>query len=752
MYCDCIFLKRLCYIALITITPFSVILGQTTNKEKAKQLEGLATHTSGVLSDISEEIRAMRSGPVTQHVTISDDGVLTLSRWFYCRPSDTGKMVKATSVKRFALADLHNTATHHCDINRHSNTITLFDKECCWSLGFPSTADTEQAYSLLESLITSVPAIPPTSPSSCAAAAARAGYKYLVVASRCEEVSETMRLLSMPEPSRRLLCWLTKRNPQEMEALFHESRNRLPLFLFDITALDGGSFFTQSIPGNTTFLPCSIGSDMMQSVYSDEKDEFEAFLKSSPFVGICFESMPDFLSPVAILCKACDEHKIRKTARSLEMPIKEAHWYFTTVLDDMNGVPLGTTSSWVTGINNNSYDILRYCLFHKELTQTLFAYMLYPEFPSLKNLLKMKSRYRKDCTIGEMVCRTSHALDRQAEKLPEWHVRVLRIALVTHEFGGPFGDDTEIGYNSWPLSLAVAEKMGLTKQEKKALQALIEDPPVVAVQKAEKKKKEKEDPLFLSFVQESRTASEIGISLQEWLQIKACFYEILSIQGKPPGRRQSVAQTIKCLQKRYSSILPFGVPRGTLFCHGPLKTRDMYSSYIWEVRDPLHRDGLFLKRWREKFERMIVEGKKVSGKGHFWDWLNKELQDKPGFPNDYLKDSERDACRAWFEGGALVAPQLPSLDEVELMFVVDDWGRMYLGLKNDGERPQDRRMNHASLLGGRPVASAGKLLFKNGSVVGITDHSGHYRSGPDEMAVALSVLEKMGVSLGQVKE
>ena len=48
------------------------------------------------------------------------------------------------------------------------------------------------------------------------------------------------------------------------------------------------------------------------------------------------------------------------------------------------------------------------------------------------------------------------------------------------------------------------------------------------------------------------------------------------------------------------------------------------------------------------------------------------------------------------------------------------------------------------------MASAGKLTFKGGKVIGITDHSGHYRCGADELAVALSVLEKMGVSLDQV--
>jgi len=115
-----------------------------------------------------------------------------------------------------------------------------------------------------------------------------------------------------------------------------------------------------------------------------------------------------------------------------------------------------------------------------------------------------------------------------------------------------------------------------------------------------------------------------------------------------------------------------------------------------------------------------------------------------------MNDKEREQYRARFDDGVLVFPKLPSIEDVEMMFVLDEWGRLYIGMKNDGERPDEKGFNHASFLGGRPVASAGKLIFREGRVIGITDHSGHYRCGRNELALALEALQKMGVTINQV--
>ena len=747
-------LKRLCFIILIAISPAAPLVGQTSANEKAKQLETLATHSSGGLSDIPEEIRALRSGPVTQRVKVSSDGVLTIAKSFHCKPfsgqCDTGKPVVATSLKRFSLAALKNGASRCYEINRHVNTLQLFDSECGWSLGFASTADTERAFALLGSLIASARPATASPAFSPAAVAAHAGFKYLVVSFRCEDVADGVRLLSMSEPSPRLLCWLTKSTPDKVEEVCAESMNRLPLFFFDLSLLDTSSFFTLSIPGCSSFLPCSIGDDVVQSVYSAEKSSFESFVKRSPYVGIHFQTMPSF-APIAVVCKLRDEHVIAKAAKVSGLRIKEADWHLFSGLNPVDGIPRGTTSSWVTGMSDTSYDILRTCLFSKELTPAIFAYMIYPEFPSLKKLLNTKSRYQKDLSLEEMICRTSCSLKKKIAQLSEFQGRVLRIALATHELGSPFGEDTDLGYNSWPIALALAEKVGMTEQEKKALHALIDDPSLCTAPKKDKKKKT--DFLFSSFAQESRTATEIGICLQQWLQIKACFYEVLEQHVRLSAARKEIALTVKSLCGKYAAILPFGVPRGLAFCKGPLNTRSLYSSYVWEERDAQHRDGLSLKRRREKFEQMLVDGVKTSWKGKFWDWLKKELQNDPLPSNTYLNDDERDAIRATFKEGVLVAPQLPQTDdEVEMMFVIDDWGRVFIGEKKDGNgQSHERGFNHASILGGRPVSCAGKMSFRNRKPTQITDHSGHYRCGPKEIVEALKVFETMGVRVADIK-
>ncbi|GEM_PF-3400589 len=51
------------------------------------------------------------------------------------------------------------------------------------------------------------------------------------------------------------------------------------------------------------------------------------------------------------------------------------------------------------------------------------------------------------------------------------------------------------------------------------------------------------------------------------------------------------------------------------------------------------------------------------------------------------------------------------------------------------------RFHHSSFLAGDPVYSAGEMCASNGILVGLTNKTGHYRSGPDELYRALTFLE-----------
>jgi hypothetical protein len=654
-------------------------------------------------------------------------------------------------MQKVSLAELQTQSQFRYEVNRHVNTITIIGKEWRVPLGFRSNADLEKAYALLQSLVASAAKSSHAAPQfSKASLAAEAGFKYLVVSPRCEDVAECVRLLSLQDPSPRLLCWLTKNSPHDMDFLLQESLNRLPLFIFNLEVLDRCSFYTESIPGTTAYFPCSVGTSMMQSVFSYDNVKLATFFQRSPYVGIHLESVPDLSSPLAIICRPRDEHKIRKIAKSLKFHVKELDSYAHPGLGWFEGAPQGTASSWFTGIGENSDDILRYFILHTKLTLPLLSYTLYYEFPGLQRLLRSKSLYYKDMSLEETICLTSQALARNTGKRSTFAERVLRIALCTHELGSPFGSEKELAYNSWPIALSVAEKMGCTEKEKTAVQFLIDGRRTISPHNGEKNKKA--DPLFLALGDEMRSAYEIGISLREWLDIKECFYFCVASCGNPPKICQEMLLTIKKIRQKYKLLLPYGICRGLTYCHGPLLKRSIYSSYLWEGRDPHHRDGISLKRRREKFEHLIVEKGKAALKGHFWEWLEKEIREDPLYGNAYLRHSEREQYRAFCTEGVLASPLIPtSKEDIEVIFILDDWGRLYIGIKHDSENPHEHGFSHASFLGGCPVAAAGKILLRDGKPVEINNHSGHYRCGVHEMKVAIEGLKKMGVCMDGVE-
>lgn len=397
-------------------------------------------------------------------------------------------------------------------------------------------------------------------------------------------------------------------------------------------------------------------------------------------------------------------------------------------------------------MNENSDDVLRYCLLNRPLTPNLVRYVLYTEIPDLRSLLKMASYYGKGLSIEETIYLSSMALCARASRFSPEMLKVLRVALFTHELGAPFGSEAEVDYNSWSIALAVGEKVGFSEGQKQALRALIATSPVTLI-----RKKASKESLLQTLVQESDTANKIGTSLGQWLDTKRCFVKILANQLRSTPRVEDALRTIESVQKKCASLLPFALPSGTRFMRGPYETREPYSSYIWEMRDRLHRDGLSLKRRREKFEHMIVDSGKTALKGKFWNWLDKETKGQLA-PCLYLRSEDREEFLARFERGLLVHPSLPSMsDDVETMFVVDEWGHLYIGIKRDGTSKQDPGFNHASFLNGGNVASAGKLTFRSGKPILITDHSGHYRCGPKEIQVVLKVLESMGVAIEDIE-
>jgi hypothetical protein len=730
---------------------FPLLVGTDGAYQKAaRQLESLTTHTSGVLNDLPEEIRARRVGQVQQKVTVTNDGVIKVHRSFSCKPQlcveSQPKLFEASGDHCIVLSELRKGRRYRIEPHRHEGFVRIVECGAGWSIDVSKPTEVDSVASLIATLAEKS-ADTKASPSSLPSEMARAaGFRYLVVAPRCEDVADTVHVLTHSEPSPNMGAYLTKLSPDAIEKVLHESFNRLPLFFFQLETLDTGTFYTQSIPGANFFTSYSLDAQTPQSVVSTEGEKLQSFFTKSAHVGICCTSMFDLSKPVQVLCRPCDQHALQKAAKSSQVTVAKRGWTLCDPLELFPSPPHGTTSNWIEGINDNSDDVLRYCLLDKPLTPNLVRYMLYTEIPDLRSLLKMTSCYGKGRSIEETICLSSQTLHKRAGTFSPEMLKVLRIALFTHELGAPFGSEAEVEYNSWPIALAVGERMGFSEGQKQALRTLIATSPVALV-----RKKTFKESLLQTLVLESEVANGVGTSLGEWLDMKRCFVKILTNQFRSTPRVEGLLRTIDGVQRKCSSLLPFGLPGGTRFMRGPYETRGPYSSYIWEMRDHLHRDGLSLKRRREKFERMIVDNGKSVLKGRFWNWLDKETKGQIA-PCLYLRPQDREAYLARFENGLLVHPALSSKSgDVETMFVVDEWGRLYIGIKKDGTGKQDLGFNHASFMHGGSVASAGKLTFRSGKAILITDHSGHYRCGAKEIQVALKVLESMGVAIDDIE-
>jgi hypothetical protein len=79
------------------------------------------------------------------------------------------------------------------------------------------------------------------------------------------------------------------------------------------------------------------------------------------------------------------------------------------------------------------------------------------------------------------------------------------------------------------------------------------------------------------------------------------------------------------------------------------------------------------------------------------------------------------------------------------LFVMDASGGIYA----TGHRVS--RMHHSSPLSGGDVAAAGEIAVNNGTVVGVTNKSGHYTPDQRHTVQMLNVLAARGVNLGNVK-
>lgn len=122
-------------------------------------------------------------------------------------------------------------------------------------------------------------------------------------------------------------------------------------------------------------------------------------------------------------------------------------------------------------------------------------------------------------------------------------------------------------------------------------------------------------------------------------------------------------------------------------------------------------------------------------------------------PVHYMDDAEREAHRliVGADGKLYKASDGTPFDtssattawsgQGRAIFVMDGSGNLYATT-----RQEVGHIHHSSLLGGQPVAGAGEIEVRNGSLVAMTDQSGHYRPNAATNDRALQNLRDQGLA------
>jgi hypothetical protein len=79
------------------------------------------------------------------------------------------------------------------------------------------------------------------------------------------------------------------------------------------------------------------------------------------------------------------------------------------------------------------------------------------------------------------------------------------------------------------------------------------------------------------------------------------------------------------------------------------------------------------------------------------------------------------------------------------LFILDPHGNFYVSL-----RRVVSRIHHSTLSGGGPVAAAGELRVRDGHLLGLTDHSGHYPPTHSSNRILIDELQHQGVTTTDV--
>lgn len=697
----------------------------------------------GVLPDMpasSEPMHQFGSFEQQLHVENSNSFILRIS---CSKRVEFQKPEKATFERRFFLSDFAPGSARRFEINHKLLTLSIQDELVTWHIGFRTSAELTKAAALFDRLI-SLSSTASFNKPSLSSIARQAGFSSLVLCPEGETLNDVVSTLCHTTHSKRLRAFLSRNSIQDKQKLLFETENRLPFFVYSLDVLDTSSFYTVDSPESITYCPYTLSSKCKQSIISDDQNSLTKILSCSTTQFIRFITPPSLHHPIAIFCTPQENTELSRLLKKRGLSATSATFSTHTPLFWQDCIPEGTPSFWLLPRSLHSDDMLRFWFetaTFASLPQTLSAFV--QQYPNAQPLLLQKSVYVKQGTVLAGIIKSFTLLHTLKPTVPASMKKVLKIALICHEMGACFGPRKNLGYNSIPFALMLAEKLGLKEKEQTLLELLLSSP-----QKTKQPPSHDSSESLKLLIDEALLAAQHKISPYEWLTVKAAFTQIVSsLSSQEPLKATIYTEPLKKYPQKTISCLTFGLRP----LQGILSTRKIFSSYLWEVRDPLHRDGLKLKRLRERYEQELLANPKSQWKGQFWEWVDEKLAAKPLPGTKYLEKSERLAYEPCIKNGKLYTHNGKPLVSQETMFVFDQDQTLYVGQKKDAVHPKDLSFNHASFTSGAPVAAVGKFVTDiDGRPIVLRNVSGHYRPKIHETIVALLCLQQKGLDISKM--
>lgn len=194
----------------------------------------------------------------------------------------------------------------------------------------------------------------------------------------------------------------------------------------------------------------------------------------------------------------------------------------------------------------------------------------------------------------------------------------------------------------------------------------------------------------------------------------------------------------------------------------------LHKDFWLEALDEQHRYGFNLRAFHKAWKHEMAEESRNNNSSEdasFFHWLdhgNGSKLELPECSQQALRSTHVEYCTAeqrkkyeleFVSNGddGDVRVQYAASGRVVLtderskwIFVVDLVGRMYLGRKRKG------RFHHSSFVSGAPILAAGKIIIKNGVILAIEPHSGHFKPRLENLLSLCSILAKHGVDIDDI--